>query len=102
VKRALKAELDDSTSMFVGLDVHENYLQAAVVDDSGTLLKEGRIPTHINEIGTFFADVDDAKIVIESSSASYHIYELLSKNHKVILSNPIKTRAIASAKVKTD
>ena len=41
-------------------------------------------------------------IVIESSSAWYHIYELLSKRYKVTLSNPVKTKAIASAKVKTD
>jgi IS605 OrfB family transposase len=88
--------------MFVGLDVHKNYLQAAVVDGRGTLLKEGRIPNRIDEIRMFFADVDDAKIVIESSSAWYHIYELLSKSHKVVLSNPVKTKAIASAKVKTD
>lgn len=88
--------------MFVGLDVHKNYLQAAVIDDTGTLLKEGRIPNRIDEIGMFFADVDDAKIVIESSSAWYHIYELLSKRYRVVLSNPVKTKAIASAKVKTD
>jgi transposase len=42
------------------------------------------------------------EIVIESSSTWYHAYELLSKSHHVILSNPVKTKAIASAKVKTD
>jgi transposase len=88
--------------MFVGLDVHKNYLQAAVVDNKGALLRQERIPNDIHEIDRFFSDVDDAKIVIESSSAWYHIYELLSRHHQVILSNPVKTRAIASAKVKTD
>jgi len=88
--------------MFVGLDVHKNYLQAAVVDERGILLKEQRIPNDIREIEKFFADMDDAKIVIESSSAWYHIYECLSKRFRVILSNPLKTKAIASAKVKTD
>jgi transposase len=88
--------------MFVGLDVHKNYLQAAVVDKEGTLLKEERIPNQIDEIEKFFADVDDAKIVIESSSAWYHIYEHLSKHYHVVLSNPVKTKAIASARVKTD
>jgi len=46
--------------------------------------------------------MDDAKIVIEASSAWYHIYELLSRRYQVTLSNPVKTKAIASAKVKTD
>ena len=97
-----KVELDDSIHMFVGLDVHKNCLQAAAVDSRGMLLKEERIPNDIHEIERFFADIRDAKIVIESSSAWYHIYELLSKRYKVVLSNPVKTKAIASAKVKTD
>ena len=41
---------------------------------------------------------------MESSCVWYNIYEYLSeeRNLDVILSNPIKTRAIASAKIKTD
>nr|MDO8134207.1 hypothetical protein [Candidatus Njordarchaeum guaymaensis] len=62
MKHGHKVELDDSISMFVGLDVYKNYLQAAVVDDEGTLLKEERKPNQVAEIEKFFADVDDAKI----------------------------------------
>jgi transposase len=42
--------------------------------------------------------------VMESSSAWYNIYSYLSeeKHLNVVLSNPVKTRAIASAKIKTD
>jgi len=40
---------------------------------------------------------------MESSGMWYNIYECLSKRHlDVQLSNPVKTRAIASAKIKTD
>lgn len=60
--------------MFVGLDVHKSYLQAAVVDDERTLLKEARIPNDLYEIERFFADIDHAKIAVESSSAWYHIH----------------------------
>ena len=94
--------------MFVGLDLHKNYLQAAVVDERGTLLKQERIPNQDELIERFFDDNlknNSNEIVIESSSTWYHVYELLSKmngqNH-VVLSNPVKTKAIASAKVKTD
>jgi hypothetical protein len=43
-------------------------------------------------------------IVMESSCVWYNIYSYLSekKHLNVVLSNPIKTRAIASAKIKTD
>ena len=44
----------------------------------------------------------DAKIVIESSSIWRHIYELLSERYQVVLANPVKTKTIASAKVRTD
>jgi transposase len=95
--------------MFVGLDLHKNYLQAAVMDDRGTLLKQQRIPNQNESIKRFFDRTEfkssSNQIVIESSSTWYHVYNLLSnmneKNH-VILSNPFKTKAIASAKVKTD
>lgn len=90
--------------MFVGLDLHKNYLQAAVVDDRGTLLREERIPNTDEDIKTFSNKTlkERSEIVIESSSTWYHAYELLSKDHHVVLSNPVKTKAIASAKVKTD
>lgn len=90
--------------MFVGLDLHKNYLQAALVEDRGTLLKEERIPNSDEDIERFSTKVlkEGAEIVIESSSTWYHAYELLSKDHHVVLSNPVKTKAIASAKVKTD
>ena len=43
-----KSRLDDS--MFVGLDVYENYLQAAAVGDGGIVLKEKKIPSDIHEM----------------------------------------------------
>ena len=107
MNKRVKGKSDDSVRMFVGLDLHKNYLQAAVVDDKGTLLKQQRIPNEDESIESFFGDElknNTNQIVIESSSTWYHVYELLSKigqNH-VILSNPVKTKAIASAKVKTD
>ncbi|MDG7039322.1 MAG: hypothetical protein JRN37_09285 [Nitrososphaerota archaeon] len=39
-----KRNSNDIRHMFVGLDLHKNYIQAAVVDDNGKLLKEKRIP----------------------------------------------------------
>jgi transposase len=41
---------------------------------------------------------------MESSCVWYNVYRYLSdeKRFDVVLSNPIKTRAIASAKIKTD
>ena len=94
--------------MYIGLDLHKNYLQAAVIDKKGTLLKEQRIPNQAESIKSFFdhklRNSRKNEIVIESSSTWYNVYELLSEDERnhVVLSNPVKTKAIASAKVKTD
>src|SRR5215510_15353709 len=93
--------------MFVGMDLHKNYLQLAVLDGKGKVLKNSRIHNDLSKVGRFFDRIgnsSDVKVVMESSCVWYNIYEYLSeeRNLDVILSNPIKTRAIASAKIKTD
>ncbi len=66
------------------------------------MLKEDKFQNDIQSVERFFTAIKDAKIVMESSSTWYHIYRFLSKKYQVILSNPVKTKAIASAKIKTD
>jgi predicted NBD/HSP70 family sugar kinase len=61
VKQDLKVGSDDPIFMLVGLDVHRNYLQEAVVDTEGTVLKEARIPNGLYETKRFFADIDHGK-----------------------------------------
>jgi transposase len=93
--------------MFVGMDLHKNYLQIAVMDDKGKVLENSRIKNNLKQVGRFFDEnINDEKahVVMESSSVWYNIYSYLSeeKHLNVVLSNPVKTRAIASAKIKTD
>jgi len=88
--------------MLVGLDVHKNYIQAAVMNEEGRLLKEDRFRNDLQSVDRFFIDIKEARVVMESSSTWYHLYRFLSKRYHVILSNPVKTKAIASAKIKTD
>lgn len=80
------------------------YTQYAVVDDGGAVLDEGRIenedPSGLEKFSDSLAP--NTNVVIESSSTWYWVYRILSKRHHVVLSNPARTQAIASAKVKTD
>lgn len=87
--------------VYIGLDMHKNYLQAAVLEAEGQLVKEQRIDNSKEEITDFFQPYERSRVVIESSTTWYPIYQLLSSRHEVTLSNPAKTRAIAQAKVKT-
>ena len=92
--------------MFVGMDLHKNYLQIAVMNEEGRVLRNSKIDNNLRQISRFFDDVnnDKAHVVMESSSVWYNIYRYLSEERSfdVVLSNPVKTRAIASAKIKTD
>jgi transposase len=96
-------QADDGMRMYAALDVHKVYSQIAVEDEDGVLLREERLENDPDMIEKFSDSLPpDTSMVLESSSSWYWMYSILSKRHNVILSNPIKTKAIASAKVKTD
>ena len=86
------------------MDLHKVFTQYAVMDNDGVVLDEGRIENEDpSELERFSDSLSPgANVVVESSSTWYWVYRILSKRHHVVLSNPAKTKAIASAKVKTD
>src|SRR5712691_7524714 len=90
--------------MYASLDLHKEYSQAVVLDFDGTVLRKERLDNEDpTEMERFSESLPGAtQIVIESSSTWYWVYRILSKRHQVVLSNPLKTKAIASAKLKTD
>jgi transposase len=89
--------------LFVGLDLHKKYTEFAVMDIGGNLLRQGRLENTLEKMREFSESVPErSSMVIESSSTWYWAHKLLSERHDVMLSNPLKNKAIASAKVKTD
>jgi hypothetical protein len=48
-----KSKLDDNISMFVGMDLHKNYLQIAVMNEKGKVLENSRIDNKLEKIGEF-------------------------------------------------
>jgi transposase len=94
---------DPDHMLFVGLDLHKKYSEYAVMDIGGKLLRQGRIENTLEKMKEFSESVPArSSMVIESSSTWYWAHRLLSERHNVTLSNPVKNKAIASAKVKTD
>lgn len=47
---------------YVGMDLHKNYLQIAVVDEKGKLIKNSKIDNDMQKIGKFFDQINDVKI----------------------------------------
>lgn len=102
MKKRYNSEPDDSMRMFVGLDVHKKYTEVAIVDEDGVVTEQERIENEPGLIEEFSNRLNNADMVMESSSTGYWLYEISSRKHRVVLSNPAKTKAIASAKLKTD
>lgn len=92
---------------YVGIDVHKQSFQAAVVDEAGSCLDEFRLRNNregIQRLIDMARCHDGFKAVVESSANYWtKLFDVLEENRIPIkLSNPYKTKAIAEAKVKTD
>ncbi len=85
----------------VALDVHKRFAEVAV-HENGEVRRVGRVET--KELGAFADSLrPDDHVVLESTSMTWAIAELLARRAgRVTVSNPMRTKAIASAKVKSD
>ncbi len=89
--------------MYAALDLHKKYSNAVVMNADGVVLWEERLENDPAAMEDFSNSLlRETNVVIESSSTWYWAYQILAKRHRVVLSNPVKSKAIASAKVKTD
>ena len=85
----------------VALDVHQRFCEVAV-HEGGEVRRLGRVESA--DLRRFAASLArDDHVVLESSSVSWAVAELFAgRVGRVTISNPMQTRAIASAKVKID
>jgi transposase len=87
----------------IGLDVHREFAQIAVWED-GIVRQAGQIATTPEALRAF-ADslLPSDEVAIEATGNTHAIAKLIAPRvARVVISNPMKTRAIAEAKVKTD
>jgi len=92
---------------YVGIDVHKQSLQAAVINQTGSCLEEFRLRNNregIRQLIERAGCYGSFQAVVESSANYWtKLFDVLEENHILVkLSNPYKTKAIAEAKVKTD
>ncbi len=89
---------------YIGFDTHKRYTFFTQLDGAGRIVRQGKLSNTREELADFFADVTEpAAVVLEAGMNWYHLYDLLEVlGVGVTLANPVRTRAIAEAKVKTD
>jgi len=70
--------------MFVGMDLHKDYMQIAVMDKKGKVLQNSRIDNNLKQISRFFENISSSsssktQVVMESSCVWYNTYQIYLK-----------------------
>ena len=95
-------------AVYVGIDVHKKYCQATLMSEQGQIMHELRFDNNsegATSLVTLAKSVDPhVKAVVEPSANFWiRIYDKLEdEGVDVKLSNPLRTKAIAEARIKTD
>jgi len=89
---------------YTGIDLHKKTSFVTTIDTDGKIFTRANLQNVEQDILAYFANLgQETKIVIESMSSWYWLYDLLTgEGYEVVISNPVKTKAIASAKIKND
>ena len=90
---------------FIGLDVHKRIVQACLLDERGAQIGQLRFDLSAGSLSQF-AERHlgcDCAVALEATTNTWAIVEILEPHcARIVVSNPMRTKAIASAKVKTD
>ncbi len=89
---------------YTGIDLHKKTSFITSVDENGKVVFRRNFANIEEQILDYFVNLGGpTKIVIESMCSWYWLHDLLKAHHfNVVISNPLKTKAIASAKIKND
>jgi transposase len=86
-----------------GLDLHRTFAEVAVLEE-GRVRSAGRVELTGPALGAFarqLQPVDD--VVLEATGNTHAVVRALQPHvRRVVVANPLRTRAIADAKIKTD
>jgi transposase len=90
---------------YIGMDVHKRQVEICIVDQKGKVLKRTRCACTREVLqklaGTQFTKQDH--VALETTTNAWAVADLIRPHvAHVVVSNPVKTRIIAAAKIKTD
>jgi transposase len=89
--------------LYTGLDLHKNFSYITTMDAKGRIVGQKKVPSN-GKVVEFLRGFDETmEVAIEATPSWYWLYDQLEEEgFDVKLSHPLKTKAIAYAKVKTD
>tara|TARA_R110002111_G_C5972852_1_gene370457 strand:- start:84 stop:584 length:501 start_codon:yes stop_codon:yes gene_type:complete len=90
---------------YIGLDVHKHFIEVCITDRKGKILERGKVNCQrdvLLEFATKKLRKHD-RVALEATTNTWAVVDLIRPHVKqVVVGNPMKTRAIAEAKIKTD
>ncbi|QDU89373.1 Transposase IS116/IS110/IS902 family protein [Pirellulimonas nuda] len=89
---------------FIGLDVHKAVVEVCVIDEKGERVFRRRIDCTREALLRFAEELTgEDSVALEVTTNAWAVADLLRPFvGRIVVSNPMKTKAIAEAKVKTD
>jgi transposase len=90
---------------FAALDLHKREIEACVMDDQGKITHRQRFPTTSDALVAFAKRhlSRKHKVAMEATFNTWAVADVLQPHvESLTISNPLLTRAIAQAKIKTD
>ena len=96
--------INNENKLFVGMDLHKSTSTFCVKDQYGNIVRREKVLTDRNQIRDFMNSLGQkTSVVLEPVSQWYTFADLLENlGHDVHLAHPMKVKAIASARIKTD
>ena len=97
-------ERNAAVGRVIGLDLSKHSAEAAILEPGAETCKRRRFAAKPAAIRAFAEKLGaDDRVVLESCTNAFAFHRLLCQHAgQVVVSNPLKTRIIAEAKVKTD
>lgn len=88
----------------IGVDYHKAYTHLVVQDGGGKVLRSGKVKNDPRSLSNFLAPyLENSHAVMEASRNWTVMYDWLDELcDDVVLAHPLKVKAIADAKIKTD
>ena len=90
---------------FVGIDYHKKFSYGTIMTETGQILKQARFDNHPQAISNFMGQYagPDCSAVLEATRNWCVMHDWLEElAGNVTLAHPLKVKAIAEAKIKTD
>lgn len=89
---------------YIGIDLHKAKSFVTRLDQGGQVLEQVELAHRTGALKDYLGQLpSDARIVVEATGNWMWLYELIEARHPdLVLAHPLKTKAIASARIKTD